>query len=121
MKPRIALFIGDPAGVGPELVARLLAESDATRSADVLLIGSRASIDDGISAAGVRYDAAEGRPALVKWRGPRTRRRSRSGRRPATTARSCSRAETGVELVRDGMADALCFAPLNKARSAPAA
>jgi 4-hydroxy-L-threonine phosphate dehydrogenase PdxA len=87
MKPRIALFIGDPAGVGPELVARLLADPDTTRSADLLLIGSRASIDAGMRAAGVRYDAAEGQPELggVAWMRPRSRS---AGDR--TTAGSCS-------------------------------
>ena len=37
MKPTIALFTGDPAGIGPELVAKLLAEGTAQREADILL------------------------------------------------------------------------------------
>ncbi|HTO51389.1 MAG TPA: 4-hydroxythreonine-4-phosphate dehydrogenase PdxA, partial [Burkholderiales bacterium] len=116
MKPRIALFIGDPAGVGPELVARLLAASDATERGEVLLIASRASIDEGIRAAGVHYDVTEGggNPALVKWRGLDA---------PAFPVGQATRDNgafmlegltTGVALVRGGMADALCFAPLNK-------
>ena len=40
-KPRIALFAGDPAGIGPEIVAKLLAEPETTRSADVLLIAGK--------------------------------------------------------------------------------
>jgi 4-hydroxy-L-threonine phosphate dehydrogenase PdxA len=115
MKPRIALFIGDPAGVGPEIVARLLAEPDTTREADVLLIASRASIEAGMRAAGARYEAADGgNPALVAWRGLDA---------PAFPVGQATRDNgafmlegltTGVALVRGGMADALCFAPLNK-------
>ena len=30
-KPTIALFAGDPAGIGPELIARLLADGEAAR------------------------------------------------------------------------------------------
>ena len=40
MKPTIALFTGDPAGVGPELVAKLLADSGTHAKANVLLIGN---------------------------------------------------------------------------------
>jgi len=42
-KPTIALFAGDPAGVGPELIARLLDDGTAAERADILLIGSRES------------------------------------------------------------------------------
>ena len=70
MTPRIALFIGDPAGVGPELVARLLAEPETTVRAEVLLIASGASMEAGMRAAGTRYAPSEGgNPALVHWRG----------------------------------------------------
>ena len=41
MKPTIALFAGDPAGIGPELVAKLLAEDAPQRDAHVLLIAAR--------------------------------------------------------------------------------
>ena len=42
MKPTIALFTGDPAGVGPELVGKLLADSATHAKANVLLIGNQA-------------------------------------------------------------------------------
>ena len=116
MKPRIALFIGDPAGVGPELVARLLAASDATERGEVLLIASRASIEEGIRAAGVHYDVGEGHgnPALVKWRGLDAPAFPLGHAGPDNGAFMLEGLATGVALVRGGMADALCFAPLNK-------
>jgi len=115
MKPRIALFIGDPAGVGPELVARLFAEPETTRKADVLLVGSRASMDAGMRAAGVHYAATEsGNPALVKWRGLDAAAFPIGQATRDNGAFMLEGLTAGVALVRGGMADALCFAPLNK-------
>ena len=36
---KIAIVPGDPAGIGPELIAKLLQENGVTQSADILLIG----------------------------------------------------------------------------------
>jgi 4-hydroxythreonine-4-phosphate dehydrogenase len=102
MKPRIALFTGDPAGVGPEIVAKLLADPDAAGTAEVLLISSRASMD-------VRANAT-----VVEWKGldapafPLGIAGANNGRFMLDGLM------TGVDLVRSGKADALCFAPLNK-------
>ena len=38
-KPVVALTLGDPAGIGPELIARLLARPEATALANVVLVG----------------------------------------------------------------------------------
>ena len=62
MKPSIALFTGDPAGVGPELVARLLCDGSASRAANILLVGSRESIDEGMRIAGCSFKYAIGTP-----------------------------------------------------------
>jgi 4-hydroxythreonine-4-phosphate dehydrogenase len=43
MKPTIALFTGDPAGIGPELTAKLLADPDTAARADIILICNRAT------------------------------------------------------------------------------
>lgn len=40
-RPMIALAMGDPAGIGAELAARLLADDDVRDAADLLLIGDR--------------------------------------------------------------------------------
>jgi 4-hydroxythreonine-4-phosphate dehydrogenase len=112
MKPTIALFTGDPAGIGPELVAKLLAEGNAQRDANIRLITARAAIEDGIRAANVRVDVE---PLLVDW--------------PHLTSSGFAQREVsakngeymlaglalGVEMCRRGAADAMCFAPLNKA------
>jgi 4-hydroxy-L-threonine phosphate dehydrogenase PdxA len=119
MKPRIALFIGDPAGIGPELIARLLADPDPTRRAQVLLIASRASMEAGMRAAELRYECAENSaagdsPVLVNWKGldapvfPLGQATAENGRFMLEGL------AVGVDLVRGGQAAALCFAPLNK-------
>src|SRR4051794_1681554 len=40
-KPRIGLLLGDPTGIGPELVAKLLSSVETSDRADILLIGDR--------------------------------------------------------------------------------
>ena len=102
MKPRIALFAGDPAGIGPEIVAKLLAEPETTRSADVLLIAGRASMD-------VRAKAT-----LVEWKGLDAPSFPLGVASPDNGRFMLDGLKTGVDLVRGGKADALCFAPLNK-------
>ncbi|MEM5476277.1 4-hydroxythreonine-4-phosphate dehydrogenase PdxA [Pacificibacter sp. AS14] len=38
-KPRIAIVPGDPSGIGPELIARLLNENGTLEAADIVLVG----------------------------------------------------------------------------------
>ena len=40
-KPMIALAMGDPAGIGAELAAKLLADGEVREAADILLLGDR--------------------------------------------------------------------------------
>mgnify|MGYP003684901725 CR=1 FL=1 len=37
MKPRIGIIPGDPSGIGPELIAKLLSDESVTDQADILL------------------------------------------------------------------------------------
>ena len=39
MKPRIGIIPGDPSGIGPELIAKLLSDEGVKGQADILLIG----------------------------------------------------------------------------------
>ena len=43
-QPTIALFTGDPAGIGPELVQKLLKHSTAQQAAKIILIGQKDSV-----------------------------------------------------------------------------
>ncbi len=124
VRPRIALFAGDPAGVGPELIARLLGDGAAAKRADIYLIGSREAIEEGMRVAGCRFEFDEGvaekgqaleRVLLVQ--GPTIEDREfELGQVTAKNGRHMLESLAyGVELCRSGIADALCFAPLNKA------
>ncbi len=53
VKPRIAILLGDPAGIGPELVARLLSTTNVGRGAQVVVIGDTVALDEGQRVAGV--------------------------------------------------------------------
>lgn len=112
--PRIALFIGDPAGVGPEITARLLADASAIGAAQVQLIASTPSVEAGMQAAHVRFDAGKGAVQMIDWPG-RDAPPFALARAGADNGRFMIDAlRVGVERVQRGQADAFCFAPLNK-------
>lgn len=124
-RPTIALFTGDPAGIGPELVVRLLADGTAAQQANLLLVGSQIELERTAGELGVPLRLATGpadaraardldEPLMIEWSQlqssgfERGRVSARSGRY-MLDALSCA-----LGLWRDGLADALCFAPLNK-------
>ena len=66
MNPTIALFTGDPAGIGPELVDKLLADPATLHKADIVLIGQRDQVQ---APPGVRWHDWEGLDAAPFERG----------------------------------------------------
>ena len=123
-KPRIALVLGDPAGIGPELVARLLADP-ASRQADLLLIADRAELERGMDIAGQRtafaaaasldtVDFSQGRPVLVDFRGA-TQGAFERAAATAKGGRYClDTLSMALDAVQRGVAETIVFAPLNK-------
>ena len=125
VKPVIALAIGDPAGIGPELAAKLIADPEVREAASLLVVGDRRVLAQG---------AADGNVALdVETRGPDTD--VTPGEKPvlidlghldpATIERGVAAAEGGrfalanfstcLKLAAAGKAGAVCFTPFNKA------
>lgn len=98
----VALFTGDPAGIGPELVEKLLAGLEPAHRARVILIAQEGAVrvPSGVT--------------LHDW----------SGRREPAFAPAVAGSDNGrfmleglaagVDLLMSGRAAALCFAPLNK-------
>jgi 4-hydroxythreonine-4-phosphate dehydrogenase len=126
MKPTIALFMGDPAGIGPELVAKLLADGSAARSARIVLLGSRPVLEEAMTVANCKIaytvgDAGEieaktaGGPMLLTWPGMDMGRFERGKVTPKNGKFMLDALKLGLDLCQRGAADALCFAPLNKA------
>ena len=123
--PTIALFTGDPAGIGPELVAKVLAAPASLPAARIVVIGQRVGLAEAARAAGITADlpvfepgnASEARPAVTRlawygWDAPafaRGRANTDNGRYMLDSLRAA------LDLAGSGHADALCFAPLNKA------
>ena len=56
--PVVALTLGDPAGIGPELIAKLLAEADLTK-ANVVLVGDRWLWDQAKALTGLSIPTVE--------------------------------------------------------------
>lgn len=55
-KPKIGVIPGDPSGIGPELVAKLLNDDGVAEAADFLLIGDRAVFESGQAVASQGFD-----------------------------------------------------------------
>ena len=100
--PTIALFTGDPAGIGTELVQKLLNQTSTLQQAKIILISQRGTVQT---------------PPSVQWH---TWSGLDTPAFPVGLANAnngqymLNGLQEGAQLVRDGQADALCFAPLNK-------
>ena len=62
MRPVIALAMGDPAGISPELTAKLLALDEIVDKARIVVIGDRRVLDDGARIAAVKLDVVPAAP-----------------------------------------------------------
>ena len=125
-KPTVALTLGDPAGIGPELVAKLLARRDVTERAKVVLAGDAWLWEEGQAIAGVsvatrtvhRFDEVgsfpDGSPLFLPLESVRP------GEAPRSTVSSAAGASVRkvlgmcLDAASAGLIDAICFAPLNK-------
>ena len=125
-RPRIVLMTGDPAGIGPELCARLLADPQTPRQADLLVVTSRPVLAEAVRVTGRPFAfgiadvrAARGAPlevpTLVDWPGLNADGFERGVAGPRNGAWMLDGLRTALALCREGAADAICFAPLNKA------
>jgi 4-hydroxy-L-threonine phosphate dehydrogenase PdxA len=100
--PTIALFTGDPAGIGPELVQKLLHDKTNNKAVHIILIGQKDSLQT-VSHA-----------HWHEWSGYNTTAFKTATADAHNGAYMISALAEGAALVRDGKADAFCFAPLNK-------
>jgi 4-hydroxy-L-threonine phosphate dehydrogenase PdxA len=123
MKPTIAVFSGDPAGIGSEVLAKMLADPQIHEMANLLIVSSRSILEDGMRTAGVNIAIPDADPVpqrrdgvqLVQWEGVdatdfvKGEVTPKSGRFMLDGLAKCLR------LCTEGIADAICVAPLNKA------
>jgi len=125
MTPTIALVAGDPAGIGPELVAKVLADRATLPDAHIVLIAQRTSLEEGARAAGVGLDLPQqllsattrsSEPvSRLQWDGWDARAFPQAQATAANGAFMLDSLRAALDLARRGRVDAVCFAPLNKA------
>jgi 4-hydroxythreonine-4-phosphate dehydrogenase len=125
MKPRIAVLLGDPSGIGPEMAVKLLARAANRDAADLLLIADPAVLASGEQIARERLDPlVVTRLEDVRFEPGRVTLLARAfmqggalvrGESNAVSGRASMQAlELATEAVRRGLAGAIVFAPLNK-------
>jgi 4-hydroxythreonine-4-phosphate dehydrogenase len=123
--PTIALFTGDPAGIGPELVAKVLANPAALPKARIVVIAQEAGLEAAARGAGVTLDLPAVGADAARGDGTGIVRLQWGGWNAPAFARGRANADNGafmlaalrvaLDLSRLGQVDAICFAPLNKA------
>jgi 4-hydroxythreonine-4-phosphate dehydrogenase len=126
--PRLALAMGDAAGISPELTAKVLADEAVRSAATITVIGDARVLAEGARIAGVALDMdtardgepppprrAPGRPLLIDLRHcdpadvPVGEISELSGRFATENFRRA------LTMAAAGEADAVCFTPFNKA------
>jgi len=123
--PTIALFTGDPAGIGPELVVKVLATPAALPKARIVVIGQQAGLAEAAHVAGTALDLPAVAAGNAHNGGPDIARLEWDGWAAPAFARGVANADNGafmlaalreaLDLARAGQVDCVCFAPLNKA------
>jgi 4-hydroxythreonine-4-phosphate dehydrogenase len=116
--------MGDPAGVSPELTAKLLCLEDVRAAANIVVFGDRRILEEGAKVAGLTLDVsyvspeadfdATLRPVVIDLK----------HLSPADVKRGEATAEGGafalenfrraLVMAQQGKADAVCFTPFNK-------
>ncbi|KQP41596.1 4-hydroxythreonine-4-phosphate dehydrogenase PdxA [Pseudorhodoferax sp. Leaf274] len=123
--PRIAVLLGDPSGVGPEMAVKLLARERNRQQADLLLIADGAALASGEAIAGQSLDVLRvehldavrfepGRITLLPCDGLGGQPPVLGESNEASGRASMRALDLAIDAVRAGRADAIVFAPLNK-------
>lgn len=106
MRPRLIVSAGDPAGIGPEITVRALADPEAARLGEIAVAGDPNQLREvaarfGVPAPAIEPagDASDVRPGEL----------SAAGGRAAVAA-----IERAVDLIQQGRYDAIVTAPINK-------
>jgi 4-hydroxythreonine-4-phosphate dehydrogenase len=125
-RPILALTQGDPAGIGPEILLKLVHQDPAPAAWQPLLIAERAALEalrpalpdfpwdrlTWLAAPPVPGEPLAGIPVLDPVDARRAVSLGHSG--PADAAGAMAALDAGIALVRSGAADALVTAPVSK-------
>ncbi|KAF9893320.1 hypothetical protein FE257_011752 [Aspergillus nanangensis] len=119
-RPRIAVTLGDPSGIGPELVAKLLSNPANRQRADIVLLADATELQSAIADAGsvdVALSSGRANPHGIQILDDNSASQypSRRGEvSSASGARCIHQLKRALKMVQAGEIDAIVFAPLNK-------
>jgi 4-hydroxythreonine-4-phosphate dehydrogenase len=109
-KPVIALAMGDPCGISPELTAKVVALDEVRKAARVVVIGDRRVFDEGAKVA--RTTALPDEFVDLRHLDPTTIQRGVASK--AGGASALANYRHALRMAADGKASAVCFTPFNK-------
>lgn len=124
--PTVAVAMGDPSGISPELTARILAESDLRDSARLVVFGDKRLLDQGIADSGVdpqvevvadgaALPAGGERPVFVDLKNHDPAALERGKATLAGGKAATENFRRALRFAAEGKADAVFFTPFNKA------
>jgi 4-hydroxythreonine-4-phosphate dehydrogenase len=125
MKPRVGLLLGDPCGIGPELIAKLLAQEDLHERAEILVMGDPPILQMGERIGGVSVpvqvvsdlkeaDFTQGKPVVFALQ-TIDPTEVKMGEALAAAGRSVMEAfKLALQMAKSGGIDGICYGPLNK-------
>ena len=119
MKPRIAITMGDPAGVGAEVIVKALSLSALRDKFTPIVVGDYPTLQfwsDHLNAE-ITFSTATDRPGVIYVVEPTDIILTVWS--PGTLSANCGRAaysyiKSAVQMVLNGQADAICTAPISK-------
>ncbi len=124
-KPIVAITMGDPAGVGPEVTVRALAHPEVWEACRPLVVGDAGILNKAAALVQAPALRAIGDPAEAVYDAAAPdaldlAQMSAESLRPGAVSAECARAavayiERAVALTLAGQADAICTGPINKA------
>ena len=112
--PVVAVTIGDPAGIGPEIVVRALAQDAVRRSVQALVVGDRWVLERAMEVTGTTLEFSPAGPVRLLDLA-NVDHRLQWGKIQATAGAAAGQfIERAVQETLAGRADALATAPINK-------
>lgn len=119
-RPRIAVTLGDPSGVGPELIAKLLSDPKNHQRADILLLADESEVQDAVKDAGGLHVPVTAETAcahgiqIIDDKSAVNYNITRAEVSKESGARTMHQLKRALDLVQAGKVDGIVFAPLNK-------
>jgi len=124
-RPLLALAMGDPCGISPELTVKLMLDPEVRAAADLVVIGDRRVLAEGEAVAKMKVDAntwtpgtpldASSKPVFVDMGHLDPKRVTRGVASKEGGQFAMANFRTVLRLTNAGAADAATFTPFNKA------